>query len=212
MKRIGKTLLAIFTGFLISGSLYAISIDEVCNQLAAHPVTKGDFVQLKTITTAKGSRELKSNGTFIFGVDGIMWNTVKPFPSKMVVTKTRIIQTDAKGNENIIEGKDNPTFASVASTISAVFSNDLSLLKQNFDVSFKDSGNGTWEMKLIPKDSTITSVMQSLVVGGNYSSGSSSLDSIVMYETSDNKITYNFTNQTYPKELTTDEKALFGAR
>lgn len=212
MKRIGKTLLAIFTGFLISGSLYAISIDEVCNQLAAHLVTKGDFVQLKTITTAKGSRELKSNGTFIFGVDGIMWNTVKPFPSKMVVTKTRIIQTDAKGNENIIEGKDNPTFASVASTISAVFSNDLSLLKQNFDVSFKDSGNGTWEMKLIPKDSTITSVMQSLVVGGNYSAGSSSLDSIIMYETSDNKITYNFTNQTYPKELTTDEKALFGAR
>jgi len=212
MKKFGKTLLALVTGFFISSGLYAITIDQVCNQLAAHPITKGDFVQLKTITTAKGSRELKSNGTFLFGVDGIMWNTVKPFPSKMVVTKNKIIQTDAKGNENVIDGTDNPTFASIASTISAVFSNDLSLLKQNFDISFKDNGNGSWEMKLTPKDSTITSVMQYLVVSGTSSSGTSSLDSIVMYESSDNKITYNFTNQTYPKELTTDEKALFGAR
>ena len=79
-------------------------------------------------------------------------------------------------------------------------------------VSFTDKGNGAWEMKLVPKDSTITSVMGSLVVGGSYTSTVSSLDSIVMYETSDNKITYNFTNQTYPKELSTDEKNLFGVR
>lgn len=212
MKKIGKTLFAIFTAAFISSGLYGASIEQICNQLAAHPVTKGDFVQVKTITTAKGARELKSNGTFIFGIDGIMWNTLKPFPSKMVVTKNRIIQTDAKGNENIIDGTDNPTFASVASTISAVFSNDLTLLKQNFDVSFTDKGNGAWEMKLVPKDTTITSVMGSLVVGGRYTSTVSSLDSIVMYETSDNKITYKFTNQTYPKELSTDEKNLFGVR
>lgn len=212
MKKIGKILLAALTGLLISGSLFAVSLEQVCNQLAEHPVTKGDFEQLKTITTAKGARDLKSSGTFVFGVEGIMWNTLKPFPSKMVVTKSKIIQTDAKGNENVIDGKDNPTFASIASTISAVFSNDLTLLKQNFEIGFTDNGNNTWEMKLTPKDSTISSVMQYLIVSGKTSGTTSSLDSIVMQESSDNKIRYNFTNQSYPKELSTDEKVLFGIK
>lgn len=207
-----KNLFICFAGLFLLNAVSAVTLDQVCNQLAEHPVTKGDFVQLKTITTAKGSRDLKSNGTFVFGVDGIMWNTLKPFPSTMVVTKTKIIQTGADGKQSVIDGENNPTFASIASTISAVFSNDLTLLKQNFNVEFSDNGNGTWEMKLNPKDSTISSVMNSLVIGGTSTSSGASLDSITMYESSNNKITYQFTNQTYPKELSADEKAFFGVK
>lgn len=212
MKKIHKVLTALLISIFCCGSVFAASLDQVCNQLSQHPITKGDFVQIKSVNTAKGKRDLKSSGTFIFGVDGIMWKTVKPFPSSMVVTRTAIIQTAADGKQNIIDGKDNATFASIASTVSAVFSNDLTLLKENFNISFKDNGNNTWEMDLEPKDKTISSVMKSLKIGGSTTNNSSSLDSIIMYEASDNQITYKFTNQTYPKELTADEKAFFAAR
>ena len=64
---------------------------------------------------------------------------------------------------------------------------------------------------LNPKDSTIASVMQTLTLGGRNYATEASIDSIVMTEASGNTIRYDFINQTYPEELTQNEKDNFGS-
>ena len=42
---------------------------DVCAMLSEHPVTKGNFTQIKSVKTAKGSRDIKSSGELIFCPD-----------------------------------------------------------------------------------------------------------------------------------------------
>lgn len=180
-------------------------LKEVCALLSEHPVTKGNFTQIKSVKTARGSRELKSYGDFIFCPEGIMWKTTKPFPSSMIVGKDFIIQIAADGTKNVTDTSNNQTFASVASTISAVFSNDYDNLTKAFNTSLTAQTDGNIKITLVPRDSTIASVLTSidLLVSGNQING------IVMTEASENSTSYIFENQTYPKELSKDELALF---
>ncbi|MCR5286232.1 MAG: outer-membrane lipoprotein carrier protein LolA [Treponema sp.] len=212
-----KKLKILLTGLMMlvgTSGIFALELETVCDQLSKNPVTRGDFVQKKSITTARGTRELKSNGNYVFCADGIMWKTEKPFPSSMVVTKTRIVQTAADGKETVIDGRDNQTFASIASAISAIFSNDLKLLQETFNISFLQfkSDASAWEMLLEAKDSTISSVMTKMSVKGTSINNHSDINSITLYEASANTITYEFSNQKYSKELSSDEKNIFFAQ
>lgn len=201
-----KLISGIAASLILAASVFAVSLDDVCAGLAKHPVTTGNFVQTKTMKA--NNRALKSSGNFIFGLEGIVWNTLKPFPSTMAITKDRIIQTARDGSQTVIEASGNEIFGSVANTLTAVFSNDLTLLSKNFETSFTDNKNGTWSVALTPKDDTVKAVMKSLVLSGTNSSDIC-LNQMVMVEASENTITYDFLDQKYPKELTADEKAFF---
>lgn len=193
---------------LAVSSVSAVSLETVCAGLAAHPHTTGNFTQVKKLKA--NGRSIKSSGNFIFGLDGIMWNTVKPFPSTLAVGKTRIIQTAADGSRTVIEAEGNPVFGSIAGTLTAVFSNDLTLLKENFTTDFSEKEGGTWTLVLTPKDQTITAVLNTLTLEGS-SGAEYSMDAIILEEASGNTITYSFFDQKYPKELTDAEKAFFEA-
>lgn len=200
--------------FLIAGFVSCIfaagnDLDSVCNKLSAHAITTGDFVQTKTI--ASTGRSLKSSGNFIFSLEGIMWKTLKPFPSAMIVTDKAVIQVAADGKKTVIDVSDNEIFGSIAATLTGIFSNDVVQLRKNFNINFSDKGAGVWEMVLSPKDSTISSVMKFLTLSGKYSESSATIESLVMTEASENSIKYDFINQKYPKELTADEKANFNS-
>lgn len=196
----------ILTSIFLTGlSAQEISFESVCNQLAVNKITKGNFVQTKTMNSAKGKRELKSSGEFIFSLDGIVWKTTKPFPSTMVVGKTFIIQIAKDGTKKVTDTSENKVFASVAETLIAVFSNDYSQLVKLFKINFSSNDNTTWEAELIPNDSTISSVLGLLKLSGT----NSTLTSIVMEETGGNTTSYNISNHSYPKELSSDEKNLF---
>ena len=69
---------------------------------------KGSFVQTKTIKT--NGRQLKSYGTFIICPLGIMWNTKKPFPSRLVITKQKMLQTGGDGKVTVMNGSENQIF------------------------------------------------------------------------------------------------------
>ena len=204
--RMKKTICILFAALFITSASFAASLESVCAGLAKHPHTTGDFTQVKTMKAT--GRSLKSSGNFIFSLEGIMWKTVKPFPSTLAVSETQIIQTAADGSRTVIEAAGNEIFASIANTLKAVFTNDLTLLQENFNTFFSEEAAGKWTINLDPKDSTIKSVMKSLTLKGTVSD-ITSLDSITMTEASENTITYSFINQKYPKELSDGEKAFF---
>ena len=166
----------------------------------------GNFTQVKTIK--KINRNLNSSGTFIFSLDGIMWNTQKPFPSVLAVGMTSVIQTMPDGEQNVIDASSNRIFRSSSGTLSSMFSGNAESLYSDFNIEFSSSGK-TWNAVLTPKDSTVAAVLSSIAVSGE---SLSEVDKIIMTESGGDTITYNFTDKKYPKELTADEKAYFIAK
>lgn len=194
---------------LMTGAFAETTFNSVCEKLAEHPNMTGKFTQTKTISAV--NRSLNSSGTFIFSLDGIMWKTEKPFPSTLAVGMTSVVQTMANGKQTVIDASTNQIFTSISSTLSAMFRGDAATLSENFNVSFTSSGS-TWNAVLTPKDKAVASILSSLSIGGNYTGDFADLNKIVMTEATKDTITYSFSEQKYPKELTADEKSYFTAK
>lgn len=206
-----KKIVTLISMTFLALCLYAqdLTVQGICAGLSKHPNTTGEFVQIKTINA--NGRQLKSTGNFIISLDGIMWKTLKPFPSSLVITKEAMIQTGANGQKTVMSGTDNQMFQSIADTLSSVFAGDNTQLAKHFKTELSSAGK-SWTITLTPKDSTIAAVMQSLILSGNENNSEFFLDSLELNETSSNKIRYEFQNQKYPKELTEDEKANFSVK
>ncbi len=202
-----KKILSLLISTLFICNVFSADLKSVCDGLSKTPITKGDFTQIKTIN-AKG-RTLKSSGNFIISLEGIMWKTLKPFPSNLIVTENAMIQIAADGKKNVMTASDNQIFQNISKTLRSVFAGDSKELENNFKVAFENKENGLWSVVLTPKDSTIAAVMQTLELSGSSTNTQVTLLSLELQETSNNKIRYEFSNQIYPKELTTDEKAFF---
>lgn len=204
-----KIILAVISAFFLTVSANAETFDSVCKNLSGRSNMTGNFSQVKTISAV--GRSMKSSGTFIFSLDGIMWKTEKPFPSTMVVGMTSVKQTLANGKETVIDASSNQIFTSISTTLNAMFSGNSEVLQNNFDVDFSFSGSD-WKAVLLPKDNMVKKILQSLSISGKAASDYADLNTIVMSEANGDSITYNFTNQKYPKELTADEKAYFSSK
>ncbi len=186
MKKLGLFFI-LMEIFIWCGFSQSLTLQKICSGLAKNPVTTGDFVQIKTINA--NGRQLKSSGNFIISPYGIMWKTLKPFPSSLVVTESAMIQTAANGKQSVMNGADNQIFQNIASTLRSVFAGDSAELNKHFTVEFGDEGLGegknplqggqnategaiaaggepVWTIILTPKDATIASVMKSLVLSG----------------------------------------------
>ncbi len=204
-----KFILAVVSAFFLIVSVNAETFESVCKNLSEHPNMTGNFSQIKTISAV--NRSMKSSGTFIFSLNGIMWKTEKPFPSTMVVGMTSVKQTLANGKETVIDASSNQIFTSISTTLSAMFSGNSDVLQNNFDVDFNFSGSD-WTAVLSPKDNMVKKILTSLSISGKATATSADLNSIVMKESSGDTITYNFSDQKYPKELNADEKSYFSSK
>ncbi len=218
MKYLNRKLLIAFMIFAFTGGAIsaqgsnagnALSLEAVCACLAARTNTTGDFAQTKSLQT--NGRKLKSTGKFIICPEGILWQTEKPFPSSLILTKEAMVQVAANGSKSVMSGKDNQIFSNISETLSSVFSGNVAELKKLFIYDFTEDKDGSWSISLAPKDSTIASVMKVLVLSGdcNVKAGTAVLDSLEMSETSGNSILYEFSNQKYPEELSDAEKQNF---
>ena len=203
-----KKILCLAAVILSTAVIFAqeLTFQSVCKQLSLRPNMTGNFTQVKTIK--KAGRELHSSGTFLFSLDGIMWKTLKPFPSTLAVGRTSVIQTMQDGRQTVIDASSNRIFTSISSTLSAVFSGNADALAANFTVRFSADAE-RWSAILLPKDRTIASVLQSITLSG---ASGTDMNQIVMTEAGGDTITYRFTDQKYPSELTDAEKSYFTAK
>lgn len=203
-----KKIIGIFIALaLASASLFASpTISDVCKSITEHKVTTGDFSQEKT--SAKLKRPLKSTGKFIFSTEGIVWQTLKPFPSTNVITNSKILQISANGNKSVIDGSTNETFKSSSAMLTSIFSGNQAELEKNFTIEFT-SNESSWNMKLTPKDSTISSVMNFFTVSGAVLGSKITFDSMSVTQNQTDVTTYSLLNQTYKQELSNAEKAFF---
>jgi len=179
-----------------------ITFNAACAKLAEKPIAKGNFAQEKYLS--RFNRSLKSSGNFIISAgQGMVWETLLPFPSSMIMEKDFIIQSRPDGQKSVLSAQGNETFMQMADVISAVFSGRSQGLLENFEVYFSGSVSN-WNMGLLPRDSIIASFAMRITM-----SGDSAIRSISIFEQNGDIITYTLLNHTYPAELNEHEKAFF---
>jgi len=173
-----------------------------CSRLAQHTFIKGNFEQEKTISRL--DRSLKSSGNFIIAADlGMVWDTVKPFPSTLALGRDFMIQSRPGGQKTVLSAQGNETFMRMAEVISAVFSGNAQGLLDNFTIYYSGSASA-WELGLSPMDKTINAFAVKIVMKGD-----AAIRSILIYEQNGDTIQYMLSNHNYPVELSAHEKTFF---
>ena len=179
-----------------------ITFNAACAELAEKPIVRGNFAQEKFLNRL--NRSLMSSGNFIIAAgQGMVWETLRPFPSTMILGNDFIAQSRPDGQKSVLSAQGNETFTQMADIISAVFSGQNQGLIKNFEVFFL-GGASHWNMGLLPRDSMIASFAMKITI-----SGDSAIRSIRIFEQSGDTITYTLSNHNYPAGLNDHEKAYF---
>ena len=179
-----------------------VIFNVTCANLAERPIVKGNFLQEKYLK--RFDRSLMSSGNFIIAVEqGMVWETLKPFPSTMIMGKDFIMQSRPDGQKSVIGAQGNETFTQMADVISSVFSGQGQRLLENFEVFFLGSVSD-WNMGLLPRNSIFASFAAKITM-----SGDSAIRSIRMFEQNGDIITYTLSNHIYPAALSDHEKDFF---
>ena len=179
-----------------------IAFDAVSVNLAERPLIKGNFTQEKYLN--RFNRSLMSSGNFIIATEqGMVWETLQPFPSTMVMGSDFILQSRPDGRMSVLSAQGNETFTQMANVLSSVFSGQSHRLLENFEVYF--SGNvSDWNMGLLPLDSALTSFITRITMNGD-----SAIRSIRIFEPNGDIITYTLSNHSFPARLNDHEEAFF---
>jgi len=177
------------------------SFTKVSAKLAEHKIVKGNFEQKKILKQL--NRVLASSGNFLIVSElGMVWDTLKPFPSAMTLGKNYIIQS--RGSQRtVLSALGNETFIRMAEVLSAVFTGNAEKLTENFDIYFIGVITN-WEMGLIPKDKFIASITERIVMKGD-----SAIKTIYINEQNGDSTEYILSNHSYPTELNANERAYF---
>ena len=193
-----KKFLIIFIFLFSLSGLWADQLEDVYKRISAHPVTKGEFIQEQYIQLA--NRSLISKGTFVMAADrGVILDISEPFPSSMVVTEDKMVQSVSGNVIAVMDGKDNAMFSNIAKIIHSIFTNDVQVLKDNFQVSV--IGGPKDVVELVPNDPLLSMLFLKITLTvGN------SIDSVSVIETGGNWVNYNFNNKSFPEKLTADEE------
>lgn len=139
---------------------------EVRERLASDPVLRGSFEQRKTV---KGFRNpIVSSGEFVVARGrGVVWRTLAPFASTLVVTRDAVVARQADGSiARRLSAGEEPAVRAVSETLFGVLAADLSALVQRFDVS-GESGREGWRLALLPREAALARWIQRVELEGD---------------------------------------------
>ncbi|MDR2842044.1 MAG: outer membrane lipoprotein carrier protein LolA [Spirochaetaceae bacterium] len=176
---------------------------EASEVLIEHAIVKGSFEQIKILS--KQNKTLKSSGNFIIanGI-GMVWQTLKPYPSTIAAGKDFMIQTSANGKKMKIDANNaNEAFLKISEAISIIFSGDANEILRFFDVYFSGTRK-KWELGLIPKDNSMRVIINQIIVKGD-----SVINYIKIVSKNGDANEYILSGHVFEKELTDNEKLLF---
>lgn len=171
----GATGTALPAPFTLSASGAVASegnLAQVQRRIAQVAVLRGEFVQEKRL---KGFRNpLKSQGRFLVARErGVLWSTLKPFPSEVVLTRDRILSRHADGRSRVeVDARQQPALRSVNAMMFALMSGDVQALATRFDVQPTLLPEGGWRLMLTPRPGAMAQAFRQVtLVGDRYVRG-----------------------------------------
>lgn len=166
MNRFLRTLCALVMLAMVAPVFAATDVEAVKQRVAKVDVLRGEFTQEKQVAGFKNP--LRSQGRFVLAQDhGVIWTTLKPFPSEVVVTADRILSRQRDGSTRVeLDARQQPAMRSVNAIMFALMSGDVQALSSQFNVEATREGQG-WRLKLTPKSAMLAKAFQSLTLQGD---------------------------------------------
>jgi hypothetical protein len=178
-------------------------VREIRQRMADDAVLRGAFEQRKTV---KGFRNpLVSRGEFVVARQrGVLWRTLEPFASSLVVTRDRVLARQADGTvARRLQADEEPALRAVCETLFAMMAADLPALAQRFQLA-GELGKDGWHLMLLPRDAALGRWLQRVELEGDRF-----LRGVRLQEASGDQTQIRMSRHAGAGALTADEEAQF---
>jgi len=167
MNRFLRTLCVLVMLAVVAPAWAANDVDVVKQRVAKVDVLRGEFTQEKQVAGFKNP--LRSQGRFVLAQEhGVIWTTLKPFPSEVVVTRDRILSRQRDGSSRVeMDGRQQPAMRSVNAIMFALMSGDAQALSAQFTVKVEVLPGNAWRMQLTPRSAMLGKVFAQLTLSGD---------------------------------------------
>lgn len=201
-----KSLLASLTALILAiaslPSQASPQVQKIQSMLAKPEVLCGQFEQKKMLSGLKSP--LTSSGRFCVLADkGVLWRTLKPFPSTVKLTRNEITQMQGDRVTMRLDSRQEPAVRMINSVLFSLISGDLTQLDNVFQVDARVHGN-KWNVALKAREPAVAKAIGQISLdGGSY------VRNIVINEASGDRTSIVFSGiQTGVSAMTADEAAL----
>lgn len=198
-------LCALAFAVLITGTATAANFDSIAERIERTPVLRGTFTQEKQV---EGFRNpLRSSGRFVLAAErGLLWETLAPFPSEVVLTQARIASRQPDGSWRVeADAARQPGLAAINATFFALMAGDAAALSSRFDGEATLLPEGRWQLALTPKPGPLAQAFATLQI-----EGARFVEKVTLDDTQGDQTRIAFDGfTTEPQTLTSDEAARF---
>lgn len=198
-----KYFVIVITLFLIfsSGITQAITLENLQQQFSQNKVVRADFKQDRFINGL--SNPLHSTGKMIISQqDGLWWQQLSPFKMTLKMNQVRMEQNIDGGIPQIITAENQPQLFQFNHLLSAIFTADAQMLKNNFKLTLTEHDK-QWNLTLIPISAPLNKIFKQIQLSGNVY-----LEKITLDDMQNDKTEITFFNHKTTK-LTQHEQSLF---
>ncbi len=160
MAKIFKIFL--FTLLAVCTKTYALTIDEIKNNLVKESETEVLYIQKKHLSAAK--RILESNGYIIMTKNELFYVQKEPFEQYMVLSNDRILEI-IDGDISELTRESNGEVFEISSLLMKIFS-----FQGNLGDYFSSDVKGdlkNWQVTLIPLDKTMKNIFSKILLKGD---------------------------------------------
>ena len=175
--------------------------------LAFPTFAKTSFNELKAITTVSGDLSgsftqdkylkaldatLTSTGNFSYlRKVSVRWETLEPIKSEFLMTPSEVISRQGEQEVFRMDTRDNPVISTLNKIFFSVLTAEWENLAQYFQISDATIEKESWQVELLPLDSTIQQVVQRAELKGDVF-----LREIILHEKDGNRTTIRFSDLT----------------
>lgn len=142
-------------------------LSDLRERIAAAPVLRGEFTQEKHV---EGFRNpLRSSGRFLMARShGVLWQTLAPFPSEVVLTRDRILSRQEDGTTRVeMDSRQQPALRTINAVMFALMGGDVAVLAERFEAKATLSPQGDWRLVLVPRADAIAQAFERVTLEGD---------------------------------------------
>ena len=151
----------LFTLLTLCSQTYALTTDEIKNNLVKESETEVLYIQKKHLSAA--NRILESNGYIIMTKNELFYVQKEPFEQCMVISTDRILEV-IDGDVSVLTRENNGEVFEISSLLMKIFS-----FQGNYSDYFSTDVTGdlnNWQVSLIPLDKTMKNIFSKILLKG----------------------------------------------
>ena len=152
----------LFTLLTLCSQTYALTTDEIKNNLIKQSKTEVSYIQKKHLSAA--NRILESKGYIIMTKNELFYVQKEPFEQCMVISNDRILEV-IDGDVSVLTRENNGEVFEISSLLMKIFS-----FQGNYSDYFSSDVKGdlkNWQVTLIPLDKTMKNIFSKIQLKGD---------------------------------------------